>query len=81
VFFSFQRPTSKLEAERLFAIAEFGNAGTFVSQIWAGRGCIRGQGLAEREKGGKRWLELSRSAGIIARASKQLQTLIAHGVT
>ena len=33
VFFSFQCPGSRLEAERLFAIAEFGNGCTFVSQF------------------------------------------------
>jgi hypothetical protein len=33
VFFSFQCPTSRLDAERLFAIAEFGNACLFVSQF------------------------------------------------
>jgi hypothetical protein len=33
VFFSFQAPSSRLDAERLFAIAEFGNACTFVSQF------------------------------------------------
>ena len=33
VFFSFQCPTSRLDAERLFAIAEFGNACAFVSQF------------------------------------------------
>jgi hypothetical protein len=41
VFFSFQRPASRLEAERLFAIAEFGNACTFVSDMggeWVYRG-------------------------------------------
>jgi len=33
VFFSFQRPASQREAERLFAIAEFGNACTFVTEF------------------------------------------------
>ena len=33
VFFSFQRPASRRDAERLFAIAEFGNACIFVSQF------------------------------------------------
>jgi hypothetical protein len=33
VFFSFARPSSRFEAERLFAVAEFGNACTFVSQF------------------------------------------------
>ena len=33
VFFSFQCPASQREAERLFAIAEFGNACTFVTEF------------------------------------------------
>jgi hypothetical protein len=45
VFYSFERPASRLDAERRFAIAEFGNSCLFVSEfeaasdtvVWVGR--------------------------------------------
>jgi|RhiMethySRZTD1v2_1073278.scaffolds.fasta_scaffold00065_3 hypothetical protein len=40
VFCSFERPTSRMDAERRFAIAEFGNACRFVSEFEVATGTV-----------------------------------------